>query len=138
MTQAGRVRPFALAIIRRGDAILVGESRDSVKDETFYGPVGGEIDFGERAAEAVARELREEPGVMLERAELRGVLENLFTFEATPGHEIIFVYDVETAEALPEGRIPIADEVAVWMPLDTCRHGGPPRYPDGLYELLTE
>jgi hypothetical protein len=78
--------------------------------------------------------------VTVEQAELLGVLENVFTFQGAPGHEIVFVYAVEPAEALPDGRIPIADAdgEAVWMPLDAFRDGGPPLYPDGLYELLAE
>ena len=139
MTESRRVRPLALAIVRRGDTILVGESRDRVKDETFYRPVGGEIDFGEHAAEALEREVREELRVTVQRADLLGVLENVFTFEGGPGHEIVFVYAVELAESLPEGRIKIADapDDAVWMPLEAFADGGAPLYPDGLYELLS-
>ena len=138
MTKAGRVRPLALAIIRRGDTILVGESRDHVKGETFYRPVGGEIDFGERGTDAIARELREELGVTVESAELLGVCEDVFTFEGAAGHEISLVYEVELRETLPEGRVPIADspDVAVWTRVDAFRDGGPPLYPDGLYDLL--
>lgn len=136
---AARPRVLALAIIRRDDRILVGESRDRVKNETFYRPLGGAVDFGERTVAALARELQEELGVTVERAELLGTIENIFTFEGDPGHEISLVYDVEIAEPLLEGRISVADtpDDAVWMPLSAFADGRPPLYPDGLYELLT-
>jgi 8-oxo-dGTP pyrophosphatase MutT (NUDIX family) len=58
-----RIRPLALAVIRRDDRILVFEAHDSVKDETFYRLLGGGIEFGDRGEEAIRRELVEELGV---------------------------------------------------------------------------
>lgn len=43
----GVVRPVAICLIRKGDAILVLEGRDEVKGETFYRPLGGAVEFGE-------------------------------------------------------------------------------------------
>ena len=139
MSAAPRVRPLALAIIRRDNRILVFEAFDRVKQQTFYRPLGGGIEFGERGHEAIVRELREEIGATVTSTRLVGILENLFVFEGTPGHEIVLLYDVTLAEELPEARIEVGDEPpvdAVWMPLGAFADGGPPLYPDGLYELL--
>jgi hypothetical protein len=38
-----RIRPLALALIRKGDEILVEEGRDSVKNETFSRLLGGAL-----------------------------------------------------------------------------------------------
>lgn len=82
----GKVRPLAICVFRRGDSILVAEGHDRVKRQTFYRPLGGRIEFGERAAETVARELREE--IQQEVRDLRylGTLENIFTYEGQPGN----------------------------------------------------
>ena len=59
------VRPKAVCVCRRGDSILVGAGYDASKRETFYGPPGDGMEFGERAVDAVRREIREELGADL-------------------------------------------------------------------------
>lgn len=132
-----RIRPLALAVVRDGDRLLVYEGHDPVKDETFYRPLGGGIEFGERGAEAVARELHEELGATARDVRFLGVLENVFTYAGEPGHEIALMYEVELAEPI-ENRTRILDDdaEAVWVPLSALRAGREPLYPDGLLELL--
>ncbi|MCZ7478375.1 NUDIX domain-containing protein [Micromonospora sp. WMMC273] len=60
------IRPVALAVPRRGEDVLVFEYHDSTKDETFYRPLGGGLDFGETAEATVRRELREGLDVIVE------------------------------------------------------------------------
>lgn len=138
-----RVRPKAVCVCSDGDRILVNAAADVVTGERYYGPLGGEIEFGEYAADAVVRELREEIGVAVTDLQLLGVLENVFTYEGVPGHEIVFVYDARLADASLYARATLVGEesnghtfVARWVPLATFAPGGPPLYPDGLYALL--
>ncbi len=92
------IRPIVICVFRDGDRILVSDGYDSVKQETFYRPIGGGIEFGERAEEAMAREVREEVGLEVQDLSYLGVLQNLFTLEGEPGHEIVFVYDGRFAD----------------------------------------
>ena len=71
---------------------LVGKAFDKVKDKTFYSPLGGSLDFGETAEQAIRREMREEVHSDLKNLRLLEVVENLFTFEGKKGHEIEFMY----------------------------------------------
>ena len=144
MTSPG-IRPKAVCVVRRGDEILVSAASDSVKGETFYGPLGGGVEFGELAADAVRREIREELGAELAEVRLLAVLENIFTYEGRPGHEITFVFLGTFADAAlyerDELRWTESDGtlwVARWMPLEHFANGGPPLYPTGLYELLKQ
>ena len=94
----GRIRPIAICLFRRGRRILVCEGFDSSKGDYFCRPLGGGVEFGEHSRDAVRREIREEVGAEVERLELVGVLENIFTYEGEAGHEVVFVYDGEFAD----------------------------------------
>jgi|SRR5690554_2330854 8-oxo-dGTP pyrophosphatase MutT (NUDIX family) len=138
------IRPLVIAVFRHKDRILVAEAYDPVKGETFYRPLGGEIEFGELSRDAIVREIREEIGAEITDVRFLGTLENRFTFNGTPGHEIVLVYDAAFVDrslydqsAIP-GREDALDEdfLAVWKRLDEFGPGRPPLYPDGLLDLL--
>jgi len=141
---SGTIRPLVIAVFRQGDRILAAEAYDPLKDETFYRPLGGGIEFGELSRDALVREIREEIGAEVTDLRYLGTLENLFTFSGVPGHEIVLVYDAAFADrtlygqaAIP-GREDTLDEgfLAVWKHLDEFGPGHPPLYPDGLLDLL--
>lgn len=136
------IRPIALCVCRQQDRILVAEGRDSRKDQLFYRPLGGTIEFGEHGPDAVRREFREEIGAELSRIQYLGMLENIFIYEGQRGHEIALIYDgqlVDTKFYLQEqiegdeGGTPFR---AVWKRLSEFDPGMPPLYPDGLLTLL--
>lgn len=142
-----RIRPIAIAVIQRDDgALLVFDGYDSVKREAFHRPLGGAIEFGETAETAVRRELREEIGAELEDVALIGFLENLFTGDGKPGHEIVAVFSARLVDTslYTHAEIPIDENgspgTARWVMRGALRseHNpqGPPLYPDGLASLL--
>jgi ADP-ribose pyrophosphatase YjhB (NUDIX family) len=92
------VRPIAVGIVRRGDELLLMAVRTD--DGTIKGwrPLGGTIEFGERAADALKREFLEEIGTAIEEPKLLSVLENLYTHHDAVGHEIVLVFDVHLAD----------------------------------------
>lgn len=126
--------------------ILVGEGYDRVKQETFYRPLGGGIEFGETGHDTIAREIKEEIGAEVGQTRYIGTVENLFTFEGRQGHEIVLVYEaklndstvfkmdvIDGLEKFPEGVLPIK---VVWKPINSFRSGELRLYPDKLLELL--
>ena len=140
-----RIRPLALCVFRRGDQIFVSQGHDSRAKQTFFRPIGGRIEFGERGADAVIREVREELGAEVVDLAFLGTLENIFTYEGKPGHEIVMIYDGRfrdpalnrddiTVQGTDDGDILYE---AGWKRLDSFRApDAPPLYPTGLLALL--
>ncbi|MBE7162926.1 MAG: NUDIX domain-containing protein [Williamsia herbipolensis] len=133
----GSIRPIALALIRRpadGAVLVTGHGMDT--DDPRVRPVGGGIEFGESAGEALGRELREELGVGVRDARLLSVFESIFEVDGITGHEIVvaFATDVDDAGLVDRDRFPILDaphEIAFWW-----RPGDPGRLvPEALLDL---
>jgi 8-oxo-dGTP pyrophosphatase MutT (NUDIX family) len=142
--KVGIVRPIALCVFRNDDdSILVLEGFDPTRRLTFYRPLGGGIEFGERSQDTVTREIREELGLEVLDLVFLGTLENVFTFDGLLSHEIALIYEGafldQSAYGLPyllgseDDGTPIT---TVWKPLDDFRSGASILYPDGLMELL--
>ncbi len=119
---------------------------DSIKDEYFYRPLGGGIEFGEPSVETICRELIEEINAEVDRESLKfiGAVENIFHFNGTPGHEIVLIYDGALKDTeLYEQDVIEGKEVngenfrAVWKNLDEFGEGKSILYPTGLLEMLT-
>lgn len=93
----GRIRPIAICIFENNGKILVAEGRDYAKGDYFYRPLGGSIEYGEHSTATIERELREEIGADVTGLRYLGTLENIFTYNGQPGHEIVIVYSGDFA-----------------------------------------
>jgi 8-oxo-dGTP pyrophosphatase MutT (NUDIX family) len=140
-----RIRPLAICVFRHDDRILVAEGYDSVKDEYFYRPLGGGIEFGESSVETICRELMEELNAEVDRESLKylGAVENIFHFNGIPGHEIVLIYDGALKDsglyekALITGKEANGEDVqAMWKNLAEFGEGKSILYPTGLIEIL--
>jgi 8-oxo-dGTP pyrophosphatase MutT (NUDIX family) len=140
-----QIRPIAICLFLNNNHILVSEGYDPVKKEYFYRPLGGGIEFGEHSQETICRELTEELNVEVKEGSLKylGALENIFTFNGNPGHEIVLVYDGTLKDrglyeqAVLHGEELNGEEIrAVWMSLDEFEAGKSILYPTGLTSML--
>ena len=139
-----RIRPLAICVFLNNNRILVAEGYDPIKQQTFYRPLGGGIEFGEASADTVRRELKEELNVEVGELRYLGTLENIFVFNGTPGHEIVMVYDGALVDSgLYEQAVIVGIEAeinesfnAIWKSLDEFGEGKSILYPTGLLELL--
>jgi ADP-ribose pyrophosphatase YjhB (NUDIX family) len=133
-----RIRAIAIGLITRGDELLVYRGHDGTTRETFYRPLGGEIEFGETAEDALAREFREELGVELDGVRYLETIENIYEYEGDPGHELIRVYEARLSPDALYDRdhwdSELGDGVVLWKSLD--EFGREALYPDGLLPLL--
>ncbi len=123
-----RIRPIALGLIRHQGHIFVSQGNDTVKDQVFYRFLGGGIDFGETSVDALKREFQEEIQAELTNIEYLTCLDNIFTCNGKPGHELIqlfrcdFVspkfYDLDRTYTLIEGKRKCD---AIWIPTTQVR-----------------
>ena len=137
-----KIRTIVIGIFSQGDRIFVAEGYDPLKKQTFYRPLGGSIEFGERAQDALKRELMEEANAGITNIRYMGMVENIFTYNGEIGHEIVLVYeadfvdrsfyDHETLECHEDSGIPFK---AVWKSLSEFSEQEP-LYPDSLTDLL--
>jgi ADP-ribose pyrophosphatase YjhB (NUDIX family) len=136
-----KVKAFAVLLNAARSRHLVWVSRDETKQPaTFHRLLGGHVEFGEQAAEAVVREIAEELRTELVDATLLGVVENVFTYAGAPGHEVVFVFAGTIADGVvaEEGGWfddggPIRVE---WRAVDA--HPDIPLYPDGTQALIDD
>ncbi|MBL7489498.1 NUDIX domain-containing protein [Frankia sp. AgB1.9] len=144
MAKSLRIRPIALAAVRRGDDLLVYEGVDRANGRRIFRPLGGGVEFGERAVEAVHRELREELGAELTNVSLLGVLENVFQWEDRPHHEIAFIFAADLVDASfyardELGKVLDANDEVSWQPISRFVDADPSTpqlLPPGLLALL--
>lgn len=139
----GQIRVIAICVPLDGSRIFVFEGYDSVKDQTFYRPLGGAVEFGETSEQAVQREMREEINAEIINLRYLQTLENTFILNGQPGHEVIFVYHGDFADRsfyeqdTVIGLEDNGDEFkALWKAIDEFKDPNTPLYPDGLLELL--
>jgi ADP-ribose pyrophosphatase YjhB (NUDIX family) len=111
-----------------------------VKNEHFFHPLGGAVEFGELAVEALRCEILEELGLEIESPVQLGVIESRFEYRGRPGHEIVFVFNASFADpgVYAQRTVEICepgwDGPAEWLVLAEPLPA--PLYPVGLEGLL--
>lgn len=140
----GYVRVKTVCVFSHKNRILAIDALDPAKEQRFWVPIGGRVEFGETSRDAMVREVREELTVEVRDLKLLGVVENIFTYDGGDGHEIVFVYDGQLAQrslyesASVKGVEGNGEEfIAYWIDPTDPDHGRP-LYPDGLVDLLGE
>ena len=138
-----KIRNIVICLIKKGDEIFIAQGRDEVKDETFYRPLGGGIEFGELAEVAAIREFKEEMNTDIEVLSYIHTFENIFTFNGNRAHEIVIlleakfkdmsIYELdETTFVEDDGTV----HIAKWVNKNMFISGDKTLYPEGLAEYL--
>lgn len=131
-----KIRPISIALISKDNKYLVIKGYDSKKDEVFYRPLGGGIEFGETGEEALAREMREELDTELVDIKYISMLENIFVYEGNKMHELVLVYSAEFKDKdfYDKDDLIILDSVkkerAYWISKDELKKSR--FYPEGI------
>ena len=108
-----RIRPLTIGVPRREHEIFVSELYDPSDDKQFYRPIGGGIEFGEYSTDALVREFQEELDIKVKVSDYLGTIENVFTFDDSPGHEVVLVYEIAVPDVLYKAHGEVVDTVRV-------------------------
>lgn len=133
-----RAKAFGLAI--HHGRLLVQEYHAA--DETYYRPLGGSIELGEKSAHTVIREFQEELHTEVEIINYVGCLENIFHLNEEIAHEIIQLYSLRLLDvSLYETEtLNIQDEQTIsyakWIPITAFIQKEKVLYPDGILNYI--
>ena len=144
MSDHPRIRVKVFCVLRRGSQLLLSFAIDPDTGDRYGRLLGGGIEPGERAADAVRREFQEEIGAELTSLRRLGVVENIFTWQDQLHHEVIFVFAADFADrALYERDSFVVNEAvcdgpARWIELQRVLIGDVTVYPAEVLPLLEE
>lgn len=137
---APRIRLKAIGLHWRDNRLLAAEVMDDAGRVKGVRPLGGTVEFGETAEAAVIREFEEELGITVDILGPPVFMENIYTHEGSPGHEIVALFDV----AFPAGAFANETRIAFhetdgtrcfaeWFDLEALDLVNQPQlYPEGL------
>ncbi|MFC4408115.1 NUDIX hydrolase [Haloarchaeobius iranensis] len=137
------IQTTVLGILERDGEYLLQRLTDP-GEGAFYRPIGGGIEFGEESGAALEREFREELDVEITAGPTLGTIENRFSWDGEPDHELVVLraaefadeslYERETFSGVDNGGAVEYD--AGWFDLESVQDGPEPLYPEGLVTLL--
>lgn len=137
-------RANTLGIIVKENYILLEEQegKHSKGIGSYYRPIGGTIEFGEKSNETLVREFTEELGVDVVVKGYISCLENIFTVDENVGHEItqIYLVDFKDRNLYQKESFTVSEgnkiTFAKWISKEEIFSGEKVLYPNGLTELL--
>jgi ADP-ribose pyrophosphatase YjhB (NUDIX family) len=144
MIKQSRIRTKALAWIEDKGMLFVVKLHDNVKNDDYYRPIGGSVEFGERAHETVVREVQEELKTGITLLIPPFVVENIFICDGEQGHEIDFLFPARFTDIsyydrkvfrLVEANGDEAD--AIWISISDCIKGDLRLVPEELCTWYT-
>ena len=139
------IRPITICLFQNDGRILVTPINTSGGVLLGYRPLGGGIEFGELGVDCIKREMMEELSAEITNLNFLYIIENIFTYEGEPKHEIVFVYDAQFrdktlyAKDKLEGYEQEVDDYfkAMWMPVSYfIENPHMPLFPNHLLEHI--
>ena len=136
------IRPIVIGLAWNDGRLLAAQICD--RDGIMKGvrPPGGSIEFGETREEALHREFREELDVKIAIVGPWHVIENIFEFNGTKGHELVFAAEIELKDSSLYGRDEIStievghQQRLIWVDPDELGSRGIHLFPSGLTDIL--
>lgn len=138
-----KIRGKVIGLAKHENRLLVCEVINDDGVLKGWCPLGGGIEFGENAEEALKREINEELGCNLEIIGEPIVCENIFEHHGVQGHEIIFAFPIKLSDEkiYAKNRFQIYEDKGSihwveWIPIDRFKRKEAILFPSILSERL--
>lgn len=95
-----KIEVIVRALILKGNKILVCK----IKEDMHYFLPGGHLEFGESAASALSREIKEELGIKSETGSPIGICEHIYRNKGREHHEINLIFKTKVGMIDLEGK----------------------------------
>ena len=139
------IRGKVIGIAKQNNRILVCEVLNDERVLKGWVPLGGGIEFGETAEQALAREIQEEIGSAMQVIGPPLVFENIFEHHGAKGHEIIFAFLIilDRKEIYTKTRFQISEHRGSthwveWVPIERFEQQEAVLFPPGILQKLPE
>ena len=137
------IQCVSLGLISNKSDILVYQVTDHVSNNSFFRLIGGHIEFGETAIEALKREFKEEIDQEIININSIGVFENIFFYKGKEQHEFVSLFscDFLNKEMYKKKEIighegPSRTFNAHWMHIDQFKNNHKILYPDQILKYI--
>lgn len=140
---SNKIRGKVIGLAKHNNKLLVCEVLDDYGNLKGWCPIGGGIEFGETAKEALVREVYEE---LKCNAIITGdpiICENIFEHHGSKGHEIIFAFPIELSDKTiySNNRFQIQEERGSthwvqWIPLEQFERNEATLFPSILGRIF--
>ena len=136
MNKFKEIRPIVLGVAIKDNKLLVGEGFDKVKNQTFYRPLGGGIEFLEKSDEALKREFLEEINISIDIGKFLGLSENIFTYQGKNAHEMVLYYTIKISDEDYKEEYIVNDDHgqsrAIWVDISEFKNNNKILYPEEI------
>ncbi|MCL2194723.1 MAG: helix-turn-helix domain-containing protein [Oscillospiraceae bacterium] len=123
-------------LVRDGCVLLQSDTREEYAGN--FATPGGQVRFGETAAQALTRRFKQETGFDITVGELAWTEENFYTWEGKAIQQVALTFHLRIRDALPQQDFAGAADAPHlrfhWVPLDQLDNTTV--YPENLRELL--
>jgi ADP-ribose pyrophosphatase YjhB (NUDIX family) len=100
MKKEKEIEVIVRALILKGNKILLCKAEE---DRHYFLP-GGHLEFGESAASALSREIKEELGIKSETGSPIGICEHIYRNKGKEHHEINLIFEAKVGKISLKGK----------------------------------
>ncbi len=137
------IRGKAIGLAKHENKLLVCEVLNDEGMLKGWVPLGGGIEFGETAEQALKREFLEEVGATIQLIGSPTVFENIFEHQGVKGHEIVFAFliTLDQREVYAKNRFQISEHNGSthwveWVPIKRFEKKEAVLFPSAIFPFI--